>query len=103
MKQNNVNNTEDFFYPTRLRCRLNQRLFRSSRSQMFFKIVVFKKLCNSNRKTPALESLFNKVPVLNLQYFYDETPTQVFSFECSEIFKSTYIYFGITSANRCLM
>ena len=32
----------------------------SSRSQLFFKIGVFKIFCNNCRKTPLLESLFNK-------------------------------------------
>ena len=33
--------------------------YRSSRSQMFFKIGVLKKFRNIHRKTPVLESLFN--------------------------------------------
>ena len=39
---------------------------RNSRSQMFFKIGVFKKLRNTHRKTLVLESLFNKVGGLQL-------------------------------------
>ena len=42
---------------------------RSSRSQMFFKIGVFKKFRNNHRKIPALESLINKVAGLCLQHY----------------------------------
>ena len=35
-------------------------------------------------KTPVLESLFNKVE--------EETPTKVFSCECYEIFKNSFLY-----------
>ena len=39
---------------------LHLTLFRSSHSQIFFKIKRFQKFCNIHRKTPVLESLFNK-------------------------------------------
>ena len=42
--------------------------------------------CNIPMKTPALNSLFNKVA---------ETPTQLFSCEFCKIFKSTYILMNI--------
>ena len=48
--------------------------------------VVLKNFCNIHRKTPVLESLFNK----GLQLYYKETPTQAFSRENYEIFKNTY-------------
>ena len=38
---------------------------RSSRSGMFFKIGVFKKFRNIHRKTPVLQSLFDKVAALH--------------------------------------
>ena len=38
------------------------------------------KFCNGHRKTPVLESLFNK----------KDTPTQVFSCEYSKIYKSNF-------------
>ena len=41
------------------------------------------KFRNIHRKTPVLESFFNKVTDL-------QTPTQVFSCEYCEIFKNTY-------------
>ena len=38
-----------------------------------------------------LESLFNKVARLRARNFIEkETPTQIFSYEISEIFKNTY-------------
>ena len=37
-----------------------------------------------------LESHFNKVASLRPETFLKETPTQVFSCECYEIFKNTY-------------
>ena len=55
--------------------------FRGSRSQMFFKIGILK-IRNIHRKTSVLESLFNKVVYL--------TPTQMFSCEICEIFKSPF-------------
>ena len=50
---------------------------------MFFKIVVLR---NFHKKTPVLESLFNKVG--GLQLYEKETPTQVFSWEYCKIFKN---------------
>ena len=41
-------------------------------------------LTSRNSKTPVLESLFNKVE--------EETPTKVFSCECCEIFKNSFLY-----------
>ena len=40
------------------------------------------KFCNGHRKTPVLESLFNK----------KDTPTQVFSCEYSKIYESNFLY-----------
>ena len=54
---------------------------RSSRSQMFFKIVVLKNFRNLHRKTPLLEKLYEK-----------ETTTQVFFFEYCKIFKKSLFY-----------
>ena len=51
---------------------------------MFFKIGVLKIFRNIHRKTPALESLFNKV--VGLQ----EIPTQAFSWEYCEISKTSF-------------
>ena len=42
---------------------------RSSRSQMFFKIVVLKIFCKFHRKVPVFESLFNKVAGLQILKF----------------------------------
>ena len=39
---------------------------RSSRSQMFFKIGVFKKIREFHRKTPVMETLVDKVAVATL-------------------------------------
>ena len=44
-------------------------VFRSSRSQMFFKIGVLKSFANLHRKTPVLESLFKKVADLKVCNF----------------------------------
>ena len=41
---------------------------------------VIKNFCNIYRKTPVLESLFDKVA--GLQVYWKETPTLVFSFAC---------------------
>ena len=45
---------------------------------------------NIHRKTPVLESLFNKVAGLKACNYIKETPTQVFSCEYYKIFKNTY-------------
>ena len=55
---------------------------KSSHSQKFFKIDVF--------KTTVLESLFNKVA--DLQLYQKHTPTQVFSCEYREIFQNNFFY-----------
>ena len=57
---------------------------RSSLSRMFFKLDVLKNFCKFHRKTPVLETLFNKVAGLK------ETSTQVFSCENCKIFKNTF-------------
>ena len=58
--------------------------------EVFYKERCFLKFCNnSHRKTPDLGSLFNCKPG-GLQLYYKKTPTQVFSCEHCEIFKSTY-------------
>ena len=44
-------------------------------------------MCNMHRKTPVLGSLFNKVAGLRAQ---KETPGQLFSCECCEIFKNSF-------------
>ena len=55
-------------------------LTRSSRSQVFLKIGVLKKIRSIHRKTRVLESLFNKVAGLKASK-RQEIPTQMFSFE----------------------
>ena len=47
-------------------------------------------LRNIHRKTPVLETLFNKAAGLGLQFYRKEIPTQVFSCKYFEIFKNTY-------------
>ena len=72
---------------------LHQRSFlRKSRSQMFFKIGVSKNFGKSHRKTPVLESLFNKVAGLSFVTLSKKPPTQVFSCEICETFKNTYFH-----------
>ena len=72
---------------------LHQRSFlRKSRSQMFFKIGVSKNFGKSHRKTPVLESLFNKVAGLRFVTLLKKPPTQVFSCEICETFKNTYFH-----------
>ena len=63
--------------------------FRSSRSQMFFKVVVRKKLPNIRRKILTLGSLFNKVPVLQACNFIKKKLTKMFSCEYCKIFKNS--------------
>ena len=43
-----------------------------------------------HKKTPVLESLFNKVAGLKVCNFIKENPAQVFPSEISEIFKNTF-------------
>ena len=50
-----------------------------------FSKYMFLKSCNIHSKTPMLECRFNKVAGLQ-----EETPTQVFSSECCEIFKDGF-------------
>ena len=72
---------------------LHQRSFlRKSRSQMFFKIGVSKNFGKSRRKTPVLDSLFNKVAGLSFVTLSKKPPTQVFSCEICETFKNTYFH-----------
>ena len=58
------------------------KAFRSSRSQMFYKLGVLENF-KIHRKTPQLESLFNKVARPT------ETLSKVFSYDFCKIFKST--------------
>ena len=44
-----------------------------------------------HKKTPVLESLFNKVAALQPCNFIKGTPTQVFACEYCEIVKNTYL------------
>ena len=64
-------------------------IFRSSHSRKFFKRCVLKIFCNIHRKTPVLESVFNKVAELQVCNFIKETPTQMLSCKYCEIFKNT--------------
>ena len=45
--------------------KIGSTLFRGSRSQIFFKLGIFKNFRIIHRKTPVLESLFNKGVDLN--------------------------------------
>ena len=56
-------------------------VIRSSRSQVFLKIVVIKKFRNIRRKIPLLEQLYEK-----------EAPTQVFFFEYCKSFKKSFFH-----------
>ena len=71
-------------------CYLGKRsseTLRSSRSQMFFKIGVFKNVSIFSKKTSMFESLFNKAAGRKVCVFIKkDTPTQVFSCEYCEIF-----------------
>ena len=59
---------------------------------MFNKIGLLKVFCKIHRKTPVLESLFNKVTGLYPAILLKEnTPIQVFSDEFSEIFKTSFL------------
>ena len=71
----------------------NHYLFRSSRSQMFFKIGVYKNSPNCHRKTPALEYLCNNCrslsePATLLKSSF--TQSQILSCEIYKVFKNTY-------------
>ena len=54
--------------------------FRSSRSQMFFKIGVFLKFRKFHRKTPVLESLFNEID--SFTFISKKILWQIFLFLC---------------------
>ena len=63
---------------------------------------VFLKFRNIYKKTPVLESLLNNVAGLkSSNFFWKETPPQVFSCKYCEIF--TITYFKKTSANGCFL
>ena len=67
---------------------------------MFNKIGLLKIFCKIHRKTPVLESLFNKVTGLYPATLLKEnTPIQVLSDEFSEIFKTSF--FNKTSPGDC--
>ena len=57
---------------------------RSNRSQIFYKIGIFKESAKFTRKKTLLESLLMKV------VRYKETPAQVFSWECCKTLKNTF-------------
>ena len=57
---------------------------------VFYKKRCSEKFSNNHRKTPVSKFLFYNVAALSLQLHQRETPTQVFSCEYCEIFKSTY-------------
>ena len=64
----------------------------NSCSQIYLKTGVFLRFCNIRRKTPVLDSLFNKVAELKACVFIKkETPTQEFSCEYCKIFKSSFL------------
>ena len=65
---------------------MNMKIYRSSCSQLFFNIDVLKNR-NIHRKTPVLESLFNKVAGL-----LKRDPTQVFSCKNCQILKYRFFY-----------
>ena len=56
---------------------------------MLYKKNSSKNFRNIHRKTPVLESLFNKVAGLQTCNYLKKTPTPVFSCKCSKIFKNT--------------
>ena len=58
--------------------------------ELFSKKCVLKNFALLTGKKPVLESLFDKVAVLQPIDFIKETPTQVFSCEYCEILKSIY-------------
>ena len=47
------------------------------------------KFCNIHKKNPVLECLFKKL-ASGLQLYWKETPTQMFSWQCCEVFKHRY-------------
>ena len=59
---------------------------------MFFKLGVFKKFLKFHEKILVLESFFNKVAGQACNFIKKKTPTQVFSSEICEIFKSTVFH-----------
>ena len=72
---------------------LKQRgFFRSSRSQIFFKISVPKNFANFTGKRLCWSVFLIHLQALGLQLYQKETPTQVFSCEICETFKSIYFY-----------
>ena len=60
-----------------------KRDYRSSHSQMLFKISVLKYFANFTEKHLCWSLFFNKVAVPGLQFYQKDTPTQVFSREIS--------------------
>ena len=65
--------------------------FRSSHQRYSAKKVFLKKFCKFHRKTPMLESLFNKIPGLQACNFIKKRPpTQAFSCRIYDFFKNTY-------------
>ena len=78
-------------YSFKQKNKIKGKTLRNSRSQMFIKIAVLKNFfLNIVKKTPVLESAFNKVACLKVCIFFKkETPTQLFSCEYCEILSSS--------------
>ena len=66
--------------------------FRSSRSQMFYRIGVLKNFANFIRKHLYWSNKFKSLFPSGLQLYLKETPAQVFPCEICEIFKNTSFY-----------
>ena len=68
-------------------------VYRSRRSQMFYRRAVLKYFAKIHRKPLVFESFFLiELPALGLQLYQKKAPAQVFSCEFFENFRNTFFY-----------
>ena len=83
---------------------IGSTLFRSSRSQIFFKIrrffVIFSKFRNIHRKTPALESFFKKVADLKAYNLVKRLHHRCFPVNVEKFLSTAFLY---NSSDGCFL
>ena len=70
----------------------HERIFRSSRTQMFFKTGVLKRFANFAGKHLCWSLFLKSLQAVGLQLHKKKTPTEVFSCAVCEIFNNTFSY-----------
>ena len=70
----------------------HERIFRSSRTQMFFKTGVLKRFANFAGKHLCWSLFLKRLQAVGLQLHEKKTPAEVFSCAVCEIFNNTFSY-----------